>query len=548
MFELKDHDGLGRLGLFSVNDKSIMTPNIAVVVNPNELSIPPSEMARDFGVDLIITNSYIINNSRHKESIVKQGIHEFLDFPGIIYTDSGTYQMFSKGGVSITNEETLAFQDRIGSDIHTPLDLFTLPSDERSTAEFKLKETIKRIKSVKSYNFTAPIQGGSFIDLRRSACRQLADVPATVYPIGGIVPYLINYDFKRLIKIIIACKEELPLNTPVHAFGAGHPLVFSLLAYAGIDLFDSASYALYARQGKYITETGTKKVRNLVSLPCDCPICSKNKPSDLLDESLLVRHNLHALMREVRLVRQAIQEDRLFDLVNSRARSHPSVYFAFKELLKHQELLIKQDPVRKRSALFWTGTICNHRPEISYALNRLSEIGFRKTPKPLKMVYPFGQSMGWVIDYSKKNYSDINSLRVMADYQLGKGAGELIPDEVIITRSSNQRLHQVFNGDDLLFVIRARDGYFSLHRAGAKLFRKYLKRVFVPEELAEFYLGGGDVFAKHVVKCDESIKPREEVGVFNGRKLLAIGEASLSGSEMLFFNRGVAVKVREAIL
>jgi len=541
VFEVRAHDGLGRLGVFTVNDKSVTTPNIAVVVNPNDLTIPPKEMARDFGVDLIITNAYIIKHSKKAKQIESKGLHEFLKFPGIIYTDSGTYQMYSKGGVQITNKETLAYQKKIKSDIHTPLDLFTLPDDNRKTAEFKLEKTVERIKEVKAKNFSAPIQGGSFMDLRAKACQQLSKIPATVYPIGGIVPLMINYDFKRLIEVVLTCKQNLPLNVPVHAFGAGHPLIFSLLVYAGVDLFDSASYALYARDGKYITETGTKKVKDLVSLPCNCPICSKRSPKDL-DEGLLARHNLHMLMREVRLVRQAIHEGRLFELVSARARSHPNVYYAFKKLLEYKELLQSSDPVRKRNALFWTGPLSSERPEIIHALSKVKA----RVPKPLKLIYPFGQSAGWPIEYAKKSYSDLESLRLLADYQFGKGAGSLIPKNVTFTKSRNQRLHQVYKGKNLLFVVRARDGYFSLHRAGAKLFKKFIKKVQVSSELAKFYFKGGDVFAKHVLKADV-IKPREEVGVFAGTKLLAVGEAILSGKEMIDFNRGIAVKVREGV-
>ena len=66
----------------------------------------------------------------------------------------------------------------------------------------------------------------------------------------------------------------------------------------------------------------------------------------------------------------------------------------------------------------------------------------------------------------------------------------------------------------------------------------------VPEEFKEFYLKGGDVFAKHVLKAG-SIKPREEVGVFCKGRLVAFGEALLSGKEMIDFSKGVAVRVRD---
>ncbi|HLE05931.1 MAG TPA: tRNA guanosine(15) transglycosylase TgtA [Candidatus Nanoarchaeia archaeon] len=546
-FEVKDHDGLGRIGVFSVNNKSITTPNIAVVVNPNELIIPVDEMVSDFGVDLIITNAYIIRSSKVGKEIEKVGLHKFLKFPGIIYTDSGTYQMFSKGGVEISNEETLSYQAKIGSDIHTPLDLFTTPGDDYETAKSKLAETTKRINAIKSVNFSAPIQGGVFMDLRKEACNAVSKVPASVYPIGGIVPLMINYDFKRLIEVVIACKKELPFNVPVHAFGAGHPLIFALLAYAGVDLFDSASYALYAREGKYITETGTKVVKELQTLPCDCPVCSKHKPSELT-EGLLARHNLHALMREVRLIRTAIAEGRLFELVYSRAMSHPSVFHAFKKLLESNGFISESDTVRKSSALFYSGELCASRPEIFYANSRLAALGFKKPPKPLKLIYPFGQSMGWDVTYSAKKYSDIDSLRLLADYQFGVNAGSalLLGGERLVY-SSTGRLHQAFSGNELLFVLRASDGYFALHKAGAKRLKKFLKKVFVPDEFREFYIKGGNVFSKHLLKADSDIKPKEDVGVFCGKELIAVGEAVLAGKAMTHFKKGLAVEVREGI-
>ena len=162
------------------------------------------------------------------------------------------------------------------------------------------------------------------------------------------------------------------------------------------------------------------------------------------------------------------------------------------------------------------------------------------------MIYPFGQSLGWDIEYDDKKYSDLKTLRVMADYQFGKGAGELIPKDIIIRKTRNQRLHSVYHKDQLLFVIRASDGYFSLQSAGAKLFKKFLKKVRVPEEFGKFYQKGGDVFAKHVLKADD-IKPREEVLVMAGRKAVAIGEAVLSSKGMIDFDRGVAVEVREGL-
>ncbi len=57
------------------------------------------------------------------------------------------------------------------------------------------------------------------------------------------------YRFSDLVEVVMAAKKGLGPGAPVHLFGAGHPMVFALAAAMGCDLFDSAAYALFAREG-----------------------------------------------------------------------------------------------------------------------------------------------------------------------------------------------------------------------------------------------------------------------------------------------------------
>jgi len=544
MFELKAREGLARLGKFTHNNHTIITPNIAVVVNPNKQIIPPKELENEFGVDLIITNAYIIKNS--KKPI--KNLHEFYKFSGLIYTDSGTYQMYSKGEVGITNEETLRIQKELGTDIITPLDVFTLPSDSKLDALRTLIETNKRIKNSLTQNMVAPIQGGIHLDLRKKACKELSKINPLIYAIGGIVTLMNAYDFKRLTEIVLACKQNLPSNVPVHAFGAGHPIIFSLLALLGIDLFDSASYALFAREGRYLTEYGTKKINEMQFLPCNCKICASHTIKELQNDfSLLARHNLYVIMREIKLIREAIHEHKLFDLVSSRIRAHPSLYYAYKWLLE-QAPFMDSDPVTKHSAFFWTGPLSDLRPELLRAKARLKELGFKKVPRPLKLMYPFGQSEGIKFNYSKKKYNDLETLRLLADYQLGKGAGKtLFPERTRIVYTRNRRINKAFLDNELLCVLRASDGHIILHKAGAMRIKKFLKKVEVKKEVAQFPKSGKSVFAKHIVKASPGIIPCMEVLVTCNNMPIAVGESLLNSKEMKEFKSGVAVQVREGL-
>jgi uncharacterized protein with predicted RNA binding PUA domain len=79
-----------------------------------------------------------------------------------------------------------------------------------------------------------------------------------------------------------------------------------------------------------------------------------------------------------------------------------------------------------------------------------------------------------------------------------------------------------------------------------KLLPQPLYRVIVNNEVAEFIADGKNAFAKHVISADPGIRSGDEVLVVSGEdNLLATGTAMLAGPEMLAFNYGVAVKVRQ---
>ena len=104
-FIVRETDLAGRLGSYSVNGRKVETPDLMPVVNPNRMmkgsGIPPRELLENFGFSMIITNSYIIRRSEElKRKSEEDGLHRLLDFPGIIMTDSGTFQSYMYGGGS----------------------------------------------------------------------------------------------------------------------------------------------------------------------------------------------------------------------------------------------------------------------------------------------------------------------------------------------------------------------------------------------------------------------------------------------------------------
>jgi conserved protein with predicted RNA binding PUA domain len=142
-------------------------------------------------------------------------------------------------------------------------------------------------------------------------------------------------------------------------------------------------------------------------------------------------------------------------------------------------------------------------------------------------------------------------VRAIADYQFGAGAGAgLFPEGCSFILSQTGRVRQVLLGDARLATLRASDGRLTLSFAGAERIRGVIPppgyRVGIDPSVSEFIAKGKTAFARHVLSADPGIRAGDEVLLVTGEDgLLATGTALLSGAEMLSFNYGPAVKIRE---
>ena len=215
-----------------------------------------------FGFRALITNSYIIRNDpKIKELALTKGLHELLDFPGVIMTDSGTFQSHMYGEVDLVNREIVEFQRDIGSDIGTVLDIFAEPDWSKERTAESIEVTLGRTEEAASLKgdmlLAGVVQGSVYPDLRESCASRMSEMGVDVNPVGGVVPLMETYRFAELVDVIVAAKKGLRPDRPVHLFGAGHPMLFSLAVLLGCDMFDSASYAKFARDDRFMFLEGT---------------------------------------------------------------------------------------------------------------------------------------------------------------------------------------------------------------------------------------------------------------------------------------------------
>jgi len=462
-FEIKERDAAGRLCKFTTKHGAVTTPNLLPVINPNKMMIPPKEMKKRFGTEILITNSYIIyKDAKRRKQALEQGVHKLIDFSGSIMTDSGTFQSYVYGDVKLDPLEIVRFQRDIGSDIGTILDIFGTPGQTKEEAEQGVKETIARAKkSVPEKGellLACTVQGSVYPDLREHCAQQLSALDADFFPIGGVVPLMENQRYSDLVRCILAAKRGLDPSKPVHLFGAGHPLIFPLAVALGCDFFDSSAYAKYANDGRMIFQWGTEKFDDLTELPCCCPVCSRYTASELRELDAkertlqLALHNLYVSFAEMKTIRAAITGGWLWELVEQRASANPSLYDALRVLREPEHLhwLEHYEPTSKKTALFYTGPQTIHRPTIHRYHTRL----FTRYEPVLKttVVFPEG-TKPYSMFYSReiKHILEKKNVNFVVDSHLGPIPFELdemyplaqsvFPDE--IDQETREKVQQV---------------------------------------------------------------------------------------------------------
>jgi len=640
MFSIKKKDGLARIGTLSTKHGIIHTPILLPVINPNKQNIHPKEMT-ELGAEAFITNAYLLyRDPVNKEKVLNEGLHEFFDYKGPIMTDSGAFQLMEYGQVSITNQEITRFQEHIGSDIGVFLDI---PTKSKHYEEVKqnLEVTLKRANEhidcrnpLSEVLWAGPIQGGIFLDLIKKSSLEMKQKDFSVHPIGSVVPLLEKYDFENVIRILLTTKKYLPLNRPIHLFGAGHPIFFAIAVFLGVDIFDSAAYILYANKNRYITVYGTNYLENLNYLPCSCIVCREYSADELkkLDREtrikLLATHNLIVSFEEIRRIKQAIVEGRLRELVLSRVMSHPSLARSLDLLfgLTTSQFIEQYELISKPRALFISHPILSLQPLIqrykkrlfdrfyswnsnlviaqnyqrirssgSFQVIKISPI-FGIIPDELRGVYPLVQHekipmsyssdlIEYIIYFLKKYQSDYKSIEVhpgmkldidlfknfntfeqtkkkdklddlhrlnaILDYQFGKDSHKILSNfSLTLERSPKTGMLRHFSDEaGLLGTFRPNDFHIVPTDTLAKLLHSYLPyprlRVEAAKDSVPFVVQKKDLLAKFVQSVDLEIRCGEEVLIVDeADNFLSFGKSVLSASEMIDFDRGVAVRVR----
>ncbi|MBU0762940.1 MAG: hypothetical protein KKD39_07925, partial [Candidatus Altiarchaeota archaeon] len=274
----------------------------------------------------------------------------------------------------------------------------------------------------------------------------------------------------------------------------------------------------------------------------------------------LARHNLYVSNAMIAKVKQAIEDGALWELVLLQSRAHPKLLQAVKNLMSHSDWISELDEITKPRALYVTGQESKKRPEVINAVKRLERVSSTNT----MYLEPFGEVKEEVLDIYPFNgvYSmcdephpkirDIYKLRAIMEYQFGEGAGELLPDNLVVKKSRNtKRIRWLYRGKNMIASVRASDHFIIPHEELARgLLQKFphpLLRVVMKDdkEAMDCVREGKSVMCKFVEEVDPDLRCGDEcIVVDKDGNYIRCATLHLAPKEIMDFKRGMAARVR----
>jgi 7-cyano-7-deazaguanine tRNA-ribosyltransferase len=280
-------------------------------------------------LDGCIVNAFFLYKQRElRTELTVRGLHDYLGFHALVATDSGAFQGFTRR-LYLKNADIIRFQDKIGSDIISPLDLVTPPGDGRAIAEDKLRATEKRVQQgmalAERGTLVGVQQGGRFLDLRHRGVSFLRDLGVRYVALGSLVPFFSrNHDLRFVHRVARDARQVIGPGVPIHLYGAGDPCELPFLVASGVSVFDSSSYGHFARDGWYMTPYGALRDDGPLragEFSCQCPACAC-APGRLPRGAELYQHNLWTIAAVMEEINRRLDSGTLSDYLEEIAAVH----------------------------------------------------------------------------------------------------------------------------------------------------------------------------------------------------------------------------------
>ena len=354
-FQLEATSGDARAATFTTPHGAVRTPCFMPVGTHGALKAMTPAQVADTGAQVVLANTYHLAQ-QPGESLVEKlgGLHDFMQWPGPILTDSGGFQVFSLPGVEIRDqgvrfknektgevmdlspERSIEIQNRLGADIIMAFDECTPFPAPRKLAATGVRRTLAWMeRCIQAHArpddqaLFAIVQGSVYPELRAECAEGLAALDCPGYAIGGVS---VGEGHELLCQVTETTAPLLPANKPRYLMGVGLPEDLIACVGYGVDLFDCVIPTRYARSATVFTSRGRIRLTQRryrrdaypIDVSCDCYACKDGAFSraylhhlfaanEVLSAILCAIHNVHFYETLMTKAREAILEDRYAD-------------------------------------------------------------------------------------------------------------------------------------------------------------------------------------------------------------------------------------------
>ncbi len=346
-FELLKIDGRARLGSFKTPHGDLKTPVFAPVGTQATVKTLTPEQLKQLGATLVLSNTYHLFLRPGDELVAKMGgLHQFMQWPNPILTDSGGYQVFSLAltrkidddGVTFkshidgsthrfTPEKSIAIQENLGADIIMAFDECSDPNDKAYTQKAMERTHRWAERSLKAQTradqaLFGIVQGGVDPVLRAQSAKFISGMPFPGIAIGGLS---VGETKQEMFDALDVVTPLLPGDKPRYLMGVGTPEDLIMGIARGVDIFDCVLPTRLARHHAAFSSEGRLNLMNAsykwdprpIDPQCSCYTCQNFTRAyirhlitskELLAGTLISIHNLHSLIQLVNDIRGYIQE------------------------------------------------------------------------------------------------------------------------------------------------------------------------------------------------------------------------------------------------
>lgn len=349
MFELICEDECARLGVLRTSHAELVTPAFMPVATKATVKTLTSEELRALGTCSLIANAFHLYLTAFDVIKDAGGLHNFMNWQGSIFTDSGGFQIIRKDfrfkitdlGIEYKNprdgrkhiytpETCMEVQNLLGSDVAMVLDdcpPHDAPLERVIQATRRSTQWAQRSREAHENRrqlLFAIVQGGTNPRLRAQHTRELVEIGFDGYGIGGLSIGEPKHVMHQTLQHSVSL---LPQDKPRYLMGVGSTVELLNAISLGVDIFDSAYPTRNARHASIMTRRGHINIlrrryrEDLSPLDehCTCYTCQHHtraylhhlfREKELLALRLASIHNLHHTQHLIQQAQRAISEGR----------------------------------------------------------------------------------------------------------------------------------------------------------------------------------------------------------------------------------------------